>query len=117
MTDKLDRRTAIATRLRVAREQAGLSQGQAARALGLARPAISEAEAGRRRVAADELVEFARIFGVSVAWLACEDTGEADADRDRVQLAARKLANLKPQDLTNLLNLLSSLRRGEDVSR
>ena len=36
----------VAERLRLAREQAGLSQGQVARLLGKHRPTISEIEAG-----------------------------------------------------------------------
>ena len=45
----------IANRIRTARENAGLSQGQAAKLLGFQRPTISEIEAGRRRVTAVEL--------------------------------------------------------------
>ena len=48
-------RNAIAERLKLARDQAGLSQGQVAKKLGWHRPTVSEIEAGRRRVAADEV--------------------------------------------------------------
>jgi transcriptional regulator with XRE-family HTH domain len=61
--------SSVAERLRIAREQAGLSQGQVARILGLHRPTISEIEAGRRRVTAEETATFARLYEVSVAWL------------------------------------------------
>lgn len=80
------------------------------------RPTISEIEAGRRRVAAEELAQFARIYEVSVAWL----TGsEADNDvvDDRVRLAARELAKLQPSDLDKVLRLLSTLRRSKDPKR
>ena len=40
----------IAQRLKEARTKAGLSQDQAATIIGLPRPAISEIEAGRRKV-------------------------------------------------------------------
>ena len=63
------RRAAIALRLKLARKMAGLSQGQVARLMGLHRPSISEAEAGRRKVSAEELADFAVRYGVSVAWL------------------------------------------------
>ena len=50
-----EERLEIAGRLRLARETAGLSQGQAAKRLGLHRPTVSEIEAGRRRVTAEEV--------------------------------------------------------------
>src|SRR5260370_41970980 len=97
----------ISTRLRLAREQAGLSQGQVAKMLQLHRPSISEAEAGRRKVSSEELVELARIYGVSVLWLAGTQTEEANEERDRIEFAARELSKLKPEDLDRLLQLLS----------
>ena len=42
----------LATRLKLAREMAGLTQAQVARQLGWHRPTVSEIEAGRRRVLA-----------------------------------------------------------------
>ena len=100
----------IAERLRVAREQAGLSQGQVARLLHLHRPSVSEMEAGRRKVSAEELTELARIYGVSVSWLACE-AAAGDAPQDpRIELAARELAKLSPDDLERLLSLLATLK-------
>ena len=108
--------TAVANRLRLAREQAGLSQGQVAKLLDMHRPTISEIEAGRRRVAAEELVEFSRIYAVSVAWI----TGSEDDDsgiNDRVKLAARELAKLKADDLDMVLRLLASMRRAKGPKR
>ena len=98
----------LGERLRLAREQAGLSQGQVARMLGMHRPTISEIEAGRRRVTAEELATFARTYEVSVTWL----TGlEADDEvDDRVRLAARELAKLRRQDLDKILRLLATMR-------
>jgi len=108
------RRAAIAARLRMAREMAGLSQGQVARMLGLHRPSISEAEAGRRRVSAEELARLAEIYGIGVSWLVCEETPDADPRRDRIDLAARELAKLKPDDLNRLMQLLQAIRSGKD---
>jgi transcriptional regulator with XRE-family HTH domain len=104
---------AVASRLRLARESAGLSQGQVAKLLKLHRPSISEMEAGRRKVSAEELKELARIYNVRVSWLACEDTEEPDPNQDRIQLAARELAKLKQEDLDRVLQLLSALRDKE----
>ena len=107
---------ALAARLRLAREQAGLSQGQVAKMLHLHRPSISEAEAGRRKVSTEELVQLAHIYGVSVSWLAGADSEEKNAAQDRIELAARELAKLKPEDLDRLLQLLTALRTQEDTS-
>lgn len=101
----------VASRLRIAREQAGLSQGQVARMLGMHRPSVTEMEAGRRRVTAEELTSLARIYGVSVAWLT--NTEDDDTQLARIELAARKLAQLKPEDLDRVLDLLAALRNKE----
>ena len=103
--------THMATRLRSAREAAGLTQGQSARLLGLHRPAISEIEAGRRKVTAEELWQLADIYGVSASWL----TGEGETDQgpreSRITLAARELASLKDEDLEKILNVIRTLRQ------
>ena len=99
----------IAERLRLAREQAGLSQGQVARLLGKHRPTISEIEAGRRRVSAEEVGVFADIYEVSATWLLGRK-GDSTGLDDRVQLAARELAKLRPDDLDRVLSLLGTMR-------
>ena len=100
----------IAGRLRLARENAGLSQGQAAKQLGVARPTITECEAGRRKVSAAELLVMAKLYGVGVVWLACGDEEAIDPDRDRIELAAREIAGLKDEDLASVLQLVRSIR-------
>lgn len=108
------RRVIIADRLRVARDQAGLSQGQVAKLLEWNRPTISEIEAGRRRVAAEELERFAEIYGVSVAWLINSDPTAPDP---AVELAARELAKLKQEDFDHVLKLLRTLRKKEETKK
>lgn len=108
--------SAVANRLRLARQQAGLSQGQVARMMNMHRPTISEIEAGRRRVAAEELAEFARIYEVSVAWLTGSEGTDDEVD-DRVRLAARELAKLKPDDLDSVLRLLATMRKSKGPKR
>jgi transcriptional regulator with XRE-family HTH domain len=103
-----DTQKAIASRLRLARDRASLSQGQVAKMLGMHRPTISEIEAGRRSVTAEELSEFARIYSITVAWIASE---QRDPLKDKMDLAARELSKLKAQDVDRLLDLLSSLRK------
>ncbi len=103
------KRPQIAERLKEARKLAGLSQGHVAQLLSLHRPSVSEMEAGNRRVSADELARLAEIYDVSIAWL----VGEApalDAQDPRLELAARELSKLKPDDLERLLKLLAAMR-------
>ncbi|MGH9438104.1 MAG: helix-turn-helix domain-containing protein [Terriglobia bacterium] len=99
----------LAERLRAARTQAGLSQGQVAKMLHMHRPTITEIEAGRRKVTVEELAQFSRIYETSVAWLTGSET-DNDEVNDRVRLAARELAKLKPEDLDKVLHLLATLR-------
>jgi transcriptional regulator with XRE-family HTH domain len=102
-----EQRHAIAARLRLARERAGVSQGQVAKLLSMHRPTVTEIEAGRRSVSAEELSVFARVYSVTVGWL----TGEPrDPAADRLELAARELSKLKPKDVDLLMDLLASLR-------
>jgi transcriptional regulator with XRE-family HTH domain len=103
--------SSVSVRLRLAREQAGLSQGQVAKLLGMHRPTISEIEAGRRRVSAEEVATFARTYEVSVSWLV--ESEEDDEVDERVKLAARKLANLKTEDFDKVLRLLSMMRQSK----
>lgn len=112
MKSEAQRVVAIAQRLRLAREQSGLSQGQVAKMLDLHRPTVSEIEAGRRKVSAEEIAEFARIYKVNTKWLT--DATETDLDEARIELAARELSKLKPKDLERLLGLLKTLRTEED---
>lgn len=109
--DTNEKRTEIAARLKAAREQAGLTQGQVAKLLGLHRPSVSEMEAGRRSVSAEELATLADTYGVSVAWLLDGEAG--DVSRVRYEMAARKLSSMRPEDLDQLMQLLASLKRKE----
>ena len=106
-----DRKNLIAGRLREARLLAGLSQGQVAKLMGLHRPTISQIEAGDRNVSAEEIARFAELYEVGVAWLA----GSKASENPRMELAARELAKLKPDDLDALLGILTALRRKEDA--
>jgi transcriptional regulator with XRE-family HTH domain len=115
MSEKEERlRVTIAERIREARKHAGLSQGQVAKLMGLHRPSVSEIEAGNRRVSADELKNLAKLFDVSVAWLMGDAPDGVETDDPRIQLAARELKKLKPQDLERLLRLLTSMRDADD---
>jgi len=108
--DKLkQRREIIAFRLREARRLSGLSQLQVAAILKVHRPAISEMEAGRRKVTAEEIVTLAELYQVEPKWLLGEGEQTLNINDSRLQLAARELQKLKPDDLVRLLNLLAIL--------
>lgn len=111
---KCYRRVSVAERLKEARRLAGISQGQVAKMLGLHRPSISEIEAGNRKVSADEVARLSEIYDVSVAWLLGDAPDMMDAADPRLELAARELAKLKPDDLERLLKLLSVMRSESD---
>lgn len=62
--------------LRAARKAAGLSQIQAAEALGETQIFISKVERGERRIDPVELARFAKLYGVEVADLIPRDPVE-----------------------------------------
>src|SRR5262245_44151072 len=102
----------LAQRLRSAREQAGLSQAQVARELRMHRPTVTEIEAGRRSVSAQELAHFSQLYGVDLEWLMGKSGGIESLKTAKARLAARELEKLRPQDLDRLLRLIVSLRKG-----
>lgn len=114
--EQADRRPSIAARLRAAREHAGLSQGQVAKLLGLHRPSVTEMEAGKRRVSADELARLAELYDVKTAWILGEAPERADVTDPKLQLAARELSKLKPDDLDRLLKLIAAMKVDDDDS-
>lgn len=104
----------IAHKIRVARENAGLSQAQAAKILGIHRPSLTEAEQGRRKISAAELAHMARLYRVRIGWLACEDEGEDDHGQDQIQLVAREISSLKSDDLEAVMHLVRSIRSAKE---
>lgn len=103
----------IAKRLRSAREMAGLSQGQAAKKLGMHRPTISEIEAGRRNVKSDELVEFARLYGTEVTWIT-EGKVEKGKIDESIMAAARELSAMRDEDIETLINTIKMIKSSGD---
>ena len=97
-------REKIASRLKDARSMSGLSQEQAAMKLGLQRPAISEIESGKRKVSAEEIIQFAELYKVDPSWLLLQED-----ENDQMKLAARELSKLKPGEFQKLLDVLKIL--------
>ena len=108
-TDAL--RTAIAQRLRDAREYVGLSQDEVASVLGVSRPAISNIEGGSRKVEATELHLLAKLYRRSVDYLL---TGVDPSATDSSQLAflARAIKGLSDKDLDEVARFAAFLRHG-----
>lgn len=110
MQEVCELRKIIGSRLAIARQRAGLSQAQVAQQVKLPRPSITEIEAGRRRVSVEEMVLFANLYEVDMNWLAGEGAEQVDPVRDKLQLAARQVADLKSEDLDKVIDLLTSLK-------
>ena len=67
----------LADRIKFAREQAGLTQVQLAKAVGISQPSIHELESGRtKQFRASTLLKVAKFLGQSPEWLA---NGEGEA--------------------------------------
>jgi transcriptional regulator with XRE-family HTH domain len=111
MNDLNAKKVITASRLREARKMAGLTQGQVAKVMGLHRETISTIEAANRSVTAQELVKFAELYEVDVAWLAGEGAEKLDPHDDRVQLAFRDLEKLSEKDLDKLLTALAAIKQ------
>ena len=116
MIQREERRRAIASRLRLSREMAGLTQGQVAKNLNWHRPTVSEIEAGRRRVSVEELATLAEMYGVNVSWVVGEEDEDSSLGADRVELAARELSKLRKEDLDRVLQLVRALRASRGVT-
>lgn len=99
----------IAKRVRKARELAGLSQGQAAKRMGLHRPTISEIEAGRRSIKSEELSTFAQLYGVELSWLAEGTIDESKIDGE-ILAAARELSEMSEKDIKQLMDTIQLIK-------
>ncbi|WP_298508127.1 helix-turn-helix transcriptional regulator [uncultured Kordia sp.] len=104
--NEISDREKIAKRLKEARIQSGLSQEKASKLMGIQRPTISEIEAGRRKVSAEEIIQFAELYKVNSSWLLLEESQSHDVN---FQFAARELEKLDPEDIKKLLDILKIL--------
>lgn len=102
-------REKIAARLKEARMLSGLSQAQAADKLGLQRPAVSEIEAGKRKVSAEELIQFANLYKVNTSWLLLTDSENDVPVNEKLKFAARELSKLSQEDIQKVLDVLKIL--------
>lgn len=105
MTDR--ERTALAERLRTAREAAGLSQEEVAQQLGLPRPAISQIENGNRKVQALELARLAKLYGSPLSFFADEEP----VGSKRLDALHRTASALSEKDRSEVLRFAEFLRQ------
>ena len=97
----------LATRLGVARQRAGMTQGVLAKALGLgAGSRISDWEAGRTAPTAATMVQLPNVLGVSGHWLLTGSgpmaVGQGN-DEARIEAASKILAGEVSGDVVNLI--------------
>lgn len=110
MTHSTSYPDAVGQRLRLAREQSGLSQGQVAKMLEMHRPTVSQIEAGQRVVRPEEIARLAEIYGVKEDWIIKGDSILGDTADPRIELAARELGKLRKEDLDAVLRVVQIMR-------
>lgn len=109
-----EQRSAMAKRLREAREYVGLSQEDVAQALGVSRPTITNIETGNRRVEAVELDKLATLYRQSVTFLLSGEEAIGTSP-EQVRFLARAVRGLSQKDMEEVARFASFLRRSSDV--
>lgn len=94
-------------RLKQIRKKLKLSQDFVAKQLGMNRTTIVAIEAGTRKVNADELVEFAKLYDVSTDEIIYGET----ADDTEVRAFARTFSELSEMDRKEIMNLMYFKKR------
>lgn len=97
----------LGERLRGARSGANLTQDSAAASLGMARTTLVAIEKGQRPVRPDELLAFARLYGVSVGKLASPDAVHVDLSA-KFRRAEGREASKAATEALGLLNRLAT---------
>lgn len=101
--EQISEREKIANRLKEARILSGLSQENAAKMLNLQRPAISEIESGKRKVSAEEIIQFSEFYKVSTTWILHDEELEID---EELRMVARELNKMNVGDRNKLIDLI-----------
>lgn len=100
------KRDLIAKRIKEARILSGYSQEQVSKLLNMQRPTIAEIEAGRRKVSAEEIIEFANVFKVSSSWLLNLENENNLSKIPDLKFAARELGKLAPDDMEKVIRII-----------
>jgi transcriptional regulator with XRE-family HTH domain len=110
-------RQALGERLRMAREYVGLKQDEVARHLAIPRSALSNIEAGQRKVDALELAHLAKLYQRPASWFTDDDAnveGEFPSEVAHVARAAASLSSQDRQELARFADFLKSRARTKD---
>jgi transcriptional regulator with XRE-family HTH domain len=102
--------SAVASRLRLARELSGLSLAQVANILGTDAASIEITEEGARAAGPEEIVRLADVYEVDPSWLAGVGTEKVDLNDARFDLASADYAGLDPADVDMLRSALAAMR-------
>jgi transcriptional regulator with XRE-family HTH domain len=105
----LERQT-LGDRLRMAREYVGLKQEEVAKHLSIPRTALTNIEAGQRKVDALELARLAKLYQRPVSWFTGEDAPAESAFPKEVAHVARAAASLSAQDRQELARFADFLK-------
>jgi transcriptional regulator with XRE-family HTH domain len=100
----------------MAREYVGLKQHEVAQHLGIPRSALSNIEAGLRKVTALELARLARLYQRPVSWFTGDDVivkDELPAEIAHVARAAASLSSLDRAELARFADFLKSRARSK----
>ena len=75
----------------------------------LQRPAISEIESGKRKVSAEEIIQFATLYRVNTSWLLLKEEDQTLEMDEELRVAARELSKMSEIDRKKLLDILKIL--------
>lgn len=107
-------RTPLSQRLVASAKRAGLTTEQVAERLGVAASTVYSWRTGRNEPPLALVVDWAKLVGVSLAWLA---TGEEDANEEQVRLVDWQiLTEEERQAIRVMVRGLAELRRREEAA-
>jgi transcriptional regulator with XRE-family HTH domain len=106
--DRVGDSTLLSERLKKIREYLNFSQQWVSERTGIPRTAISEIERGARRVDSLELKKLARLYRHPVSYFLDEDLDAIPAEHALAGLP-RRLTNLKPEDLNQVMKFAQFL--------
>ena len=99
----------LGIRLKKAREYLGLTQEDVAKLLGVSRVIITNIESGTRKVSADELEKFSKIYGRSM-----DELMNGKITEENVKMFARTFSELSEEDQEEIVNLIKFKKMYKD---
>lgn len=100
----------LGIRLKNAREYLGLTQEEVAKLMGVSRLVITNIELGTRKVSAEELSKFSKIYG----WTMEELIEGEKIDRTSMPMFARTFSELSKEDQDEIINLIKFKKMYKD---